>query len=166
MTTFKVLLWIRSLPGPEQPRDVFDAGSTGGVGAFDQDKRAAPADHGTAHVDGKYRIIAGERRWRAAKMAGLQRNSGLGANSGGVTSPGTWRSLKTFSAKTWIRMEIAAAFDRLATEHGMSHEQIAERTGKDRSTVTNFLRLLRLGDEVKEALKNGSDQHGPCPHAA
>jgi ParB family chromosome partitioning protein len=52
-------------------------------------------------------------------------------------------------------LEIAAAFEKLASDHNMSHEQIAERTGKDRSTVTNCLRLLRLGEAAKHALKNG-----------
>jgi ParB family chromosome partitioning protein len=52
-------------------------------------------------------------------------------------------------------LEIAAAFERLADEHHLSHEQIAERTGKDRSTVTNFLRLLRLGPTAKNMLKAG-----------
>jgi ParB family transcriptional regulator, chromosome partitioning protein len=53
-------------------------------------------------------------------------------------------------------MEIAVAFHRLADEHGLSHEQIAERTGKDRSTITNFLRLLRLSSFVQNQLISGT----------
>src|SRR5581483_5043753 len=53
-------------------------------------------------------------------------------------------------------IEIATAFHRLATDHRLSHEEIAEKTGKDRSTITNFLRLLKLSPFVKQALSNGS----------
>ena len=52
-------------------------------------------------------------------------------------------------------IEIAMAFERLALDHRLTHEQIAQKTGKDRSTVTNFLRLLRLAPAAREALING-----------
>jgi ParB family chromosome partitioning protein len=57
-------------------------------------------------------------------------------------------------------IEVANAFHNLATQHGLSHEEIAERTGKDRSTVTNFIRLLKLPDRVREALSTGQISMG------
>jgi ParB family chromosome partitioning protein len=74
----------------------------------------------------RYLIVAGERRWRAAQQAGLT------------------------EVPVFIRN-----FEQLIHDHHLTHEQIAERTGKDRSTITNFVRLLRLTPEVREALAVG-----------
>ncbi|MGA8027585.1 MAG: ParB/RepB/Spo0J family partition protein [Bryobacteraceae bacterium] len=104
---------------------------------------------------GKYRIIAGERRWKAARLAGLSEIPAL------VRHVENDRRLELALIENIQRedlnpVEIATAFQRLAAEHGLSHEQIAEKTGKDRSTVANFVRLLRLSPEVLQALGNGS----------
>ncbi|HEX7361018.1 MAG TPA: ParB/RepB/Spo0J family partition protein [Bryobacteraceae bacterium] len=98
---------------------------------------------------GKYRIIAGERRWRAARIAGLTEIPAL------VRSVEKEKLLELALIENIQRedlnpIEIATAFQRLATEHGLSHEQIAERTGKERSTITNFVRLLRLSPSVRQ----------------
>ena len=111
------------------------------------------------HADGKYRIIAGERRWRAAKLAGWSEIPAL-VRTVEDSHRLELALIENIQREDLNPLEIAAAFERLATEHSMSHEQIAERTGKDRSTVTNFLRLLRLGDEVKQALKHGTISMG------
>jgi ParB family chromosome partitioning protein len=103
---------------------------------------------------GKYRIIAGERRWRAAGLADLK------------TIPALVRSvekekllelalIENIQREDLNPIEVAMAFERLATEHGLSHEQIAERTGKERSTITNFIRLLRLSPSVRHEVSAG-----------
>ena len=102
----------------------------------------------------QYKLIAGERRWRAAALAGLQEIPAL------VRSVEQHQLLELALIENIQRedlnaIEIAAAFHSLATHHGLSHEQIAERTGKDRSTVTNFVRLLRLSPFVRSALQSG-----------
>jgi ParB family transcriptional regulator, chromosome partitioning protein len=102
----------------------------------------------------QYRLIAGERRWRAAELAGLREIPAL------VRSIEQHQLLELALIENIQRedlnaVEIASAFHSLATHHGLSHEQIAERTGKDRSTVTNFVRLLRLSPFVREALAAG-----------
>ncbi|MBV8706487.1 MAG: ParB/RepB/Spo0J family partition protein [Acidobacteriaceae bacterium] len=102
----------------------------------------------------QYKLIAGERRWRAASLAGLQEIPAL------VRSVEQHQLLELALIENIQRedlnaIEIATAFHSLATHHGLSHEQIAERTGKDRSTVTNFVRLLRLSPFVRDALKSG-----------
>ena len=99
----------------------------------------------------QYRLIAGERRWRAAGLAGLQEIPAL------VRSVEQHQLLELALIENIQRedlnpVEIANAFHSLATQHGLSHEQIAERTGKDRSTVTNFVRLLKLSPFVRNAL--------------
>jgi ParB family chromosome partitioning protein len=102
----------------------------------------------------QYRLIAGERRWRAAKLAGLQEIPAL------VRSVEQHQLLELALVENIQRedlnpIEIATAFHSLAAHHGLSHEQIAERTGKDRSTVTNFVRLLKLSSSVRDALTSG-----------
>ncbi|MBV9158906.1 MAG: ParB/RepB/Spo0J family partition protein [Acidobacteriaceae bacterium] len=108
---------------------------------------------------GKYTLIAGERRWRAARMAGLPEIPAL------VRSAENEQLLELALIENLQRedlnpIETAAAFQRLMAEHGLTHEQIAERTGKDRSTVTNFLRLLKLSPFVRNALASGNITFG------
>jgi ParB family chromosome partitioning protein len=146
-------------PGMEQPREIFDHDRLLELANSIKTNGLLQPITVQKHDDGRYRIIAGERRWRAAKIAGLTEIAAL------VRTVDESRRLELALIENIQRedlnpLEIAAAFDRLATEHGMSHERIAERTGKDRSTVTNFLRLLRLGDEAKRALKNGQISMG------
>ena len=142
-------------PGEEQPRDVFDSEK---IGELSQSIRI----HGVLQPivvyrdrDNRYRIIAGERRWRAARLAGLAEIPAL------VRTVDRDRLLELSLIEIIQRedlnpIEIATAFHRLASHHGLSHEQIAERTGKERSTVTNFLRLLRLGERAQQELKSGT----------
>ena len=99
----------------------------------------------------KYELIAGERRWRASKLAGMD------------TVPVVVQSLvddhvlevsliENIQREDLNPMEIAHAFDRLNRQHGRTHEQIATSTGKERATVTNMIRLLRLPGPVQVLL--------------
>src|SRR5260370_2196382 len=90
----------------------------------------------------RYQLVAGERRWRAAKLAGLETIPAV------VKDIEDDRLLEITLVENIQRedlnpIETALAFDRLAHELNLSHEQIGERTGKDRSTITNLLRLLQ-----------------------
>ncbi len=156
---FQTVALDQILPGTEQPRDVFDHDRLMELANSIKTNGLLQPITVQKHPDGRYRIIAGERRWRAAKLAGLHEIAAL------VRTVEESRRLELALIENIQRedlnpLEIAVAFDRLAAEHGMSHEQIAERTGKDRSTVTNFLRLLKLGEQVKRALKNGEISMG------
>jgi ParB family chromosome partitioning protein len=104
--------------------------------------------------DHAYRIVAGERRWRAAALAGLKEIPALirDIEEGEQLELALIENLQREDLNP---IEIATAFHRLSTERQLNHEQIAERTGKDRSTVTNFLRLLKLSPSVRRALING-----------
>ena len=143
------------LPGEEQPRDVFDSDK---INELSQSIRV----HGVLQPivvyrdrENRYRIIAGERRWRAARLAGLAEIPALVR----TVDPGSLLELsliENIQREDLNPIEIATAFHRLANHHGLSHEQIAERTGKERSTVTNFLRLLRLGERAQHELKAGN----------
>jgi ParB family chromosome partitioning protein len=96
----------------------------------------------------RYELIAGERRWRAAKQAGLSEVPVV------VQDLADDRLLEVSLIENIQRedlnpMEVALAYDRLAQEHNLSHEEIGRRTGKDRVTITNMIRLLRLPPEVQ-----------------
>jgi ParB family chromosome partitioning protein len=143
-------------PGEEQPRDVFD---------FEKMQELSQSIKANGILQpivvyrdpaskGRYRIIAGERRWRAAGMAGLKEIPAL------VRSVEREKLLELSLIENIQRedlnpIEVATAFERLQSEHGLRHEQIAEQTGKDRSTITNFLRLLKLGHRAQAELKMG-----------
>lgn len=98
--------------------------------------------------DSRYELVAGERRWRAARMAGLTEVPVV------VQNTANERLLEVSLIENIQRedlnpIEVAQAYDRLQHEHGLTHEEIARRTGKDRSSVTNMLRLLRLPADVQ-----------------
>jgi ParB family chromosome partitioning protein len=105
-----------------------------------------------------YRIIAGERRWRAAQRAGL------------LKVPVVVRDMPVDADQQLLQLALieniqrenlnpideAAAYQRLAEQFGLTHDQIAAAVGKDRSTVANFVRLLKLADEVRADLASGA----------
>jgi len=94
-------------------------------------------------------LVAGERRWRAAKLAGLEEVPAI------IRDVPDERLLETSLVENLQRedlnpIETAQAFHRLTSDLGLSHEEIARRTGKDRSTITNLLRLLKLPHDVQQ----------------
>jgi ParB family chromosome partitioning protein len=110
-------------------------------------------------ASGRFQLIAGERRWRASELAGKQ------------TIPAILRQVSDEQAMeiTIVEnlqradlnpMEQARAFERLAREFHMTQEQMAVRTGKDRATVANFLRLLRLPASVQARVEAGDISFG------
>jgi len=110
-------------------------------------------------ANGRYQMVAGERRWHASKRAGK------------TTIPAVVRQISNEQAMeiTIIEnlqredlnpVEQARAFERLSREFGMTQEQIAARTGKDRASIANFIRLLKLPEEVQNALEAGTLSFG------
>jgi ParB family chromosome partitioning protein len=106
-------------------------------------------------ADNRFQLIAGERRWRASRMAGKP------------TVPAILRHVSDEQAmemtivenlqRTDLNpMEQARAYDRLGQQFKMTQEQMAQRTGKDRASVANFLRLLRLPTEVQQKVEGGN----------
>jgi len=103
----------------------------------------------------KYRIIAGERRWRASQRAGLKYVPVLVKE---VTERQAFELalIENIQREDLNPVEEAEAYRRLIEEHSLTQEACAERVGKDRSSIANSLRLLRLPDEIKEALTDGT----------
>src|SRR5580658_3843831 len=136
------------IPNPNQPRRDFDqAALLELTQSIEREgiiqpiivRRAAP---------GAYQIIAGERRWRAAKLAGLQHVPVI------VRTADDQQALELAIVENIQRedlnpIELATAFQRMATELGLSHDQIGQKTGKERTTITNSLRLLQLPVELQ-----------------
>ena len=137
-------------PNPLQPRTVFQADRL-------QELAQSIREHGIIQplivraAGSRYQLVAGERRWRAAKLAGLSEVPVV------VQDYADDRLMEVTLIENIQRedlnpIEVSQAFDRLAREHQLSHEQIAQRTGKDRTTVTNMLRLLRLPGDIQVLL--------------
>jgi ParB family chromosome partitioning protein len=134
-------------PNPLQPRSIFDATRL-------EELSNSIETHGiiqpllVRHKGSAYELIAGERRLRAAKLAGLLEVPAI------VQDYADDRILEIALIENIQRedlnpMETAQALERLHTEMNLSHEEIAARTGKDRTTITNMIRLLRLPREVQ-----------------
>jgi ParB family chromosome partitioning protein len=107
----------------------------------------------------RYQLIAGERRWRAARQAGLAAVPAV------VRDIGDRDALELALTENLLREELnpveaALGYAALQQKHGLSHEEIAAHLGLDRSTVTNTLRLLRLPPEVQEMISEGKISAG------
>ncbi len=101
-----------------------------------------------------YILVAGERRWRAAQKAGLRE---LPVMVREVTDKEAFEIalIENIQREDLNPVEEAEAFKRLIEEHGLTQEELATRVGKDRSTVANALRLLRLPEGIKQAIVDG-----------
>jgi ParB family chromosome partitioning protein len=102
----------------------------------------------------RYRILAGERRWRAAQRAGLKEIPAI-AREATDRQAFELALVENLQRADLNAIEEAEAYQVLATDHDLTQEQIAQRVGKDRSTVANALRLLRLPEEVRDAVRGG-----------
>lgn len=103
---------------------------------------------------GKYRLISGERRWRASKLAGLKDIPAYirKANDQELLELALLENLQRENLNA---MEIALSYKRMMEELNHTQEQVAERMGKERSTVANYIRLLKLPPDIQVAVRNG-----------
>ena len=140
-------------PNPNQPRREFDqealqelANSIREIGII-QPITLRQIDNG------KYQIIAGERRWRASQLAGLKT---IPAYIRTVEDEGVMEMalVENIQRADLNAIEVALAYQHLAETTGMTQEKISKRVGKSRAAVTNFMRLLKLPAQVQMALKN------------
>jgi ParB family chromosome partitioning protein len=148
-------------PNPDQPRAKFDAaaldalaGSIGSVGLL-QPLIVRPLD------DGRYELVAGERRWRAAQKAGIERVPAV------VRSSPEDERLQAALIENMVRedlnpVEEARACAALVEDLGISKEELARRVGRSRAAISNLIRLLDLPDPVLALLERGelSEGHG------
>lgn len=105
--------------------------------------------------NGVFEIVAGERRWRAAKIAGLERLPVV-IRTATDQDVAELTLIENIQREDLNPIEEAEAYEKLAERFGLTHDEIAKKTGKNRSVVTNQLRLLRLSQKAKEALVSGA----------
>jgi ParB family chromosome partitioning protein len=102
----------------------------------------------------RYRILAGERRWRAAQRAGLKEVPAV-LREASDREAFELALVENLQRADLNAIEEAEAFEVLIEDHGLTQEKVAERVGKERSTVTNALRLLRLPEDVRDLVRGG-----------
>ncbi|MBK6935479.1 MAG: ParB/RepB/Spo0J family partition protein [Chitinophagaceae bacterium] len=107
----------------------------------------------TRLANGKYRLISGERRWRAARMAGIKDIPAYVRQANDVQLL-ELALLENLQREDLNAMEVSLSYKRMMEELDYTQEQVAERMGKDRSTVANFIRLLKLPPDIQLAVRN------------
>lgn len=146
-------------PNPMQPRTALDPEALAELAASIREHGLIQPLIVTQLAPERYQLIAGERRWQAARMAGLPTVPVI------VKEATPQQALELALVENLQRadlnpLEEASAFHQLVEEFGLTQEQVAERVGKSRVAVTNALRLLRLPVEVKQALAEGTIHAG------
>jgi ParB family chromosome partitioning protein len=143
-------------PNPHQPRQEFDeealdelTASIRELGVLQPVLLRAPDDDGD-----HFELIAGERRWRAAKRAGLSTVPALVRVVDDRSSLAE-ALVENLQRQDLNALETAAAYQQLMEEFGLTHEQVAERVGKSRSAITNALRLFQLPPSVQRLVAEG-----------
>ena len=148
-------------PNPRQPRTHFDAAEL-------EELAASIREHGvlqpvvlTRALDGEgYYLIAGQRRWQAAKLAGRTKIAAVVRTAPDDRGLLELALIENVQRSNLNALETAAAYQTLADDFGLSHEEIAKRVGKRRTTVSNTLRLMRLAAPLQAALTRGIISEG------
>ena len=151
---------IRSIvANPDQPRRNFDEEAL-------QELADSIREHGVIspitlrdNGDGTYMIIAGERRFRASKLAGLERIPAY-IRTAKDEQVMEWALIENIQREDLDAIEIALAYQRLMDDYDLTQERMAERVGKKRATVANYLRLLKLPAEIQVGIKEKKIEMG------
>lgn len=109
--------------------------------------------------DGLYELIAGERRWRAARLAGLRSIPAAVRNCSDAEAI-VYALIENLQRHDLNPMETARAYHRMASEFGLTQDEIADQVGKDRSSVANFARLVHLPGEIQQLVESGAISTG------
>ena len=151
---YKVLPLYKIEPNPEQPRQDFDPEEL-------QSLSESIATHGLIQPlivrlldSGYYQIIAGERRWRACRMAGLSEVPTIVMDADDRKAMAL-ALIENLQRQDLNPMEESLGYQRLMQEFGLTQEEAAHQVGKSRSAVANSLRLLNLSDPVMELVRSG-----------
>ena len=137
---------------PDQPRHDFDAEAL-------EELAQSIKEHGVIspitlrkNANNNYMIIAGERRYRASKMAGLETIPAY-VRTAKDEQVMEWALIENIQRENLNAIEIALAYQKLMDDHQLTQEKMADRVGKKRATVANYLRLLKLPAEIQLGIK-------------
>jgi ParB family chromosome partitioning protein len=152
-TGLQMLSLTQIVPNPHQPRTVMDEEKLAELAA-------SIKEHGliqpliVTQTESGYTLIAGERRWRASQLAGL---SEVPVVVKETTPQGMLEMaiIENIQRADLNPLEEAYAYQQLTDEFGLTHEQVAQRVSKGRSTITNLLRLLELPENIQQAVTDG-----------
>lgn len=135
-------------PNKNQPRKIFNEDKLKELAESIKSKGVIQPIIVSRNTDGTYNLIAGERRWRAAKIAGLKEIPSLIKDYSSQDSIEI-ALIENIQREELNPLETAEAFDRLIKDFKITQEELSQRVGKERATITNYLRVLKLPDEVK-----------------
>ena len=144
---------------PKQPRQEFDPVALEELAAsINENGIVQPIT--VAKKDDHYELVAGERRLRAVKLINLRTIPAYVIKVDDDESFLQLALIENIQREDLNPIDLAEAYSELVDNYSLSHSEIADRVGKDRSTVTNFLRLLALPKEVKDSLRRGEISQG------
>lgn len=150
-TSIQELPLEKIAPNPDQPRKHFEQEALEELAASLKTLGLVQPITVQALPSGSYQIISGERRWRAAQMAGLKTLPAYIR----ATQPSELLELaliENIQREDLNAIEVALAYQQLTEQYGLSQSKVAERVGKKRVTVTNYIRLLQLPAEIQLGL--------------
>ncbi len=149
-------------PNPQQPRDVFPSESLQSLAASIREVGVLQPIVVRAGADeDRYILVAGERRWRAARLAGLREIPVVVRESDDVRGL-TEALVENIQREDLTPLQEAAAYRQLLEDFGLTHEEVGARVGKSRPVITNTLRLLALPAAVQALLAQGELSAGHC----
>ena len=154
MNSMREIELSKIIPNPTQPRSTFDDEAMAEL--VDSIRTLGVIQPITVkrNTDNEYVIISGERRWRASKAAGLEVVPAY-IREVDDANLHAMALVENIQRQDLNAIEIALGLQRLVDECGLTQDSLAEKVGKKRSTVANYMRLLRLPSEVQLALKEG-----------
>lgn len=156
---FIVVETDRITPNPDQPRREFNESSL-------KDLADSITQNGILQplliksVNGDFQLVAGERRFRAAQMIGLERVPAILVEGLSRMEQMQLALIENLQREDLNVMELAEGYSRMINEYGLTQDDLARKVSKNRSTITNTLRLLNLPDEVKELIRGGKISGG------
>ncbi|MBI4687679.1 MAG: ParB/RepB/Spo0J family partition protein [Nitrospirae bacterium] len=143
------------VPNEYQPRRIFKDSALQELSLSIKEKGVIQPIIVRRSEDGSFRLIAGERRWRAAKMAGLPKIPVI-VKDAAPEEAMELALIENIQREDLNPIETAEAFQRLINDFSLTHDALSQKVGKDRATVTNYLRILKLPIEVKSWIAEGS----------
>jgi ParB family chromosome partitioning protein len=142
-------------PNPQQPRTSFDEESLSSLAASVRELGVLQPVLVRQAENGSFQLIAGERRWRAAKRAGLQTVPAI-VRTADDTAVLQQALVENLQREDLNALDEAAAYQQLIEDFHLTHEEVATRVGKSRAAVSNALRLFQLPPQVQKMLVDGS----------